>query len=130
MLRTVYAGLRQSTPCGMRVNQGALGALVPQRTMSDASSSDDPNFFEMVELFFDRAVELVKDKLVDDMKGKLSREEKVKKVNGLLRCIRPCNHVLDISFPIKRDNGDYEIIKGWRAQHSQHRTPCKGGKCS
>ncbi|MFV0605646.1 MAG: Glu/Leu/Phe/Val family dehydrogenase [Niabella sp.] len=46
---------------------------------------------------------------------------------GLLDQIRACNAVLRLRFPIKKDNGDIEVIEAYRVQHSQHKTPCKGG---
>jgi len=45
---------------------------------------------------------------------------------GLLRQIKACNAVYYVQFPVKI--GDrYEIFQGWRAEHSQHRKPTKGG---
>jgi glutamate dehydrogenase (NAD(P)+) len=32
-----------------------------------------------------------------------------------------------MQFPLKRDDGTIEVINGWRAQHSVHRLPSKGG---
>ncbi len=45
----------------------------------------------------------------------------------LLSQIRECNAVYRISFPIRRDDGSIETITGWRAEHSHHKTPTKGG---
>lgn len=81
----------------------------------------------MVELFFDRATGLMEDRLVEQVKTRMPIEDKKKKVRGILRNMKPCNHVLEFCFPLRRDNGEFELIRGWRAQHSQHRTPCKGG---
>ena len=48
-------------------------------------------------------------------------------IEGLLDAIRACNHVVSVTFPLRRDDGSIVSIEGWRAQHSQHKTPCKGG---
>jgi glutamate dehydrogenase (NAD(P)+) len=55
-------------------------------------------------------------------------EQKRERGKGIMRMLEPCHHVLEVAFPLKRDNGKYEMITGYRAQHSNHRTPTKGGK--
>lgn len=107
----------------------ASASLLRVRRYSEAvgEKDDDPNFFRMVEGFFDRGASIVEDKLVHDLKTRETPEQKRHRVRGILKIIKPCNHVLSVSFPIKRDNGEWEMIEGYRAQHSQHRTPCKGG---
>lgn len=90
-------------------------------------SSEDPSFFHMVEYFYHKGWQVVEDKLVEEYKGRISGEEKRKRVNGYLKIIGPCHSILEVSFPLRRDNGEYVVINGWRAQHSHHRLPCKGG---
>uniref|UniRef100_A0A3B4BMV0 Glutamate dehydrogenase n=1 Tax=Pygocentrus nattereri TaxID=42514 RepID=A0A3B4BMV0_PYGNA len=97
-----------------------------QRYSQVVDKEDDPNFFRMVEGFFDRGAAIVEDKLVESLKTRETPEQKRHRVRGILKIIKPCNHVLAVSFPLKRDNGEWEIVEGYRAQHSQHRTPCKG----
>ena len=46
---------------------------------------------------------------------------------GVLDQIKACNAVYQIRFPVKRDDGRIEVIEAYRVQHSQHKTPCKGG---
>jgi glutamate dehydrogenase (NAD(P)+) len=46
---------------------------------------------------------------------------------GLLSQIKAVNSVYRMRFPLKRDDGTIEVIHGWRAQHSVHRLPTKGG---
>eukprot|EP00069_Balaena_mysticetus_P017689 bmy_10899T0 len=92
-----------------------------------ADREDDPSFFKTVDGFFDRGASIVEDKLVEDLKTRESEEQRRNRVRGVLRIIKPCNHVLRLSFPVRRDGGSWEVIEGYRAQHRLHRTPCKGG---
>lgn len=46
---------------------------------------------------------------------------------GILEQIKACNAVYRMRYPVKLDNGGIEVIEAYRVQHSQHKTPCKGG---
>lgn len=117
-------------PSAAMQNRNYADHQIPDR-LKDMTTHPNPRFFDMVEYFFHRACMIVEDKLVDDLKfrkgQRLTLEQRKAKVKGILTVMEQCDHILEIAFPIKRDNGEYEMIKGYRAQHSMHRTPCKGG---
>lgn len=46
---------------------------------------------------------------------------------GLLEQIKMCNSLYQMEFPLRRDDGSIEVVQAWRAEHSHHRTPTKGG---
>ena len=101
---------------------------IPDR-LQHVPTALDPGFFEMVEYFFHKACVVVEDTLIDEhMKNqRIPMEDKVMKCRGILQLIEPCAHVLEVNFPLQRDTGYFEMITGFRAQHSHHRNPCKGG---
>jgi glutamate dehydrogenase (NAD(P)+) len=67
-----------------------------------------PGFFDNVSLYFDLAAAFTKHPI------------------GLLDQIKVCNSVYLFKFPVRTRRG-YEVISGWRVQHSQHKLPVKGG---
>ncbi|MDQ3169326.1 MAG: Glu/Leu/Phe/Val dehydrogenase [Acidobacteriota bacterium] len=46
---------------------------------------------------------------------------------GLLDQIKRVNTVVKFEFPIRRDDGSIEVVRAWRAEHSHHKMPVKGG---
>src|SRR5918994_422538 len=46
---------------------------------------------------------------------------------GLLDQIKMCNSVYRMEFPLKKDDGSIEVMHAWRAEHSHHKLPVKGG---
>lgn len=71
--------------------------------------STDYSFYESVNQSFDKAAKFTK---WDP---------------GILEQIKACNAVYRMKFPVKMDDGHIEVIEAYRVQHSQHKTPCKGG---
>jgi len=47
--------------------------------------------------------------------------------SGLLDQIRICNSVYSFAFPVRHADGTIEVVHAWRAEHSHHKLPTKGG---
>lgn len=73
------------------------------------STNNEYSFFQSVEKSFDKA-------------SKFTKWEK-----GILEQIKACNSIYSMRFPVKMDDGNIEVIEAYRVQHSQHKSPCKGG---
>lgn len=58
---------------------------------------------------------------------KRSEEQRKKTIRGIFEFMLPCNSILETSFRVKMDDGSTKVFSGYRAQHSHHRLPTKGG---
>ena len=67
------------------------------------------NFEDAVNAYFDRA-------------ASFSPHSK-----GVIEQIRSCDSVHTFEFPIRHADGNIELVRGWRAEHSHHKLPTKGG---
>lgn len=46
---------------------------------------------------------------------------------GIWQILRTPERTLEVGIPVARDNGDIEVLTGYRVQYSSARGPCKGG---
>jgi glutamate dehydrogenase (NAD(P)+) len=66
--------------------------------------------------------------LFDDVCGFVDEAAKYLDIHpGLLDQIKACNSIYKFNFPLRNEDGTYEVITGYRIQHSQHKLPVKGG---
>lgn len=103
--------------------------VIPKH-LKDMEKQENPSFKDMVHYFFHRARSFVQEKLINELKesdSKLSLKARIHRVTGILNVMQNTDSVLETHFPFKRENGQYEIVQSFRAQHSCHRLPCKGG---
>jgi len=47
--------------------------------------------------------------------------------SDMQREIKACNAIVKVQFPVQMDSGEYKVFTGYRAVHSDHRLPVKGG---
>ena len=66
-------------------------------------------FYRSVGRYFDRAAEYC------DLEA------------GLLQQIKACKAVYRMRFPVRKDDGKIVVVEAYRAEHSHHRLPTKGG---
>jgi glutamate dehydrogenase (NAD(P)+) len=66
-------------------------------------------FFESVSHYFDQAAAVAKVK------------------PGMLKQVKSCNAVYRLRFPVYQDDGTITVLEAYRAEHSFHRLPTKGG---
>ncbi|MFQ5602818.1 MAG: Glu/Leu/Phe/Val dehydrogenase [bacterium] len=71
--------------------------------------SPNLSFFETVLAFFDKAAAFTS------------------YPQGLLEQIKYCNSIYQFKFPLKNQDGSYEIVQAFRVEHSHHKLPVKGG---
>ncbi|XP_024527456.1 glutamate dehydrogenase, mitochondrial [Selaginella moellendorffii] len=69
----------------------------------------DAAFLEAVDIYYDKAAALASP------------------TPDILAQIKGCNNILKVQFPLKCSDGTVELIEAYRAQHSHHRMPVKGG---
>ncbi len=67
------------------------------------------DFFESVSHYFDRAASFTKIPA------------------GLVKQVKSCNAVFRMRFPVRQDDGSITVVEAFRAEHSYHRLPTKGG---
>jgi len=66
-------------------------------------------FFQSVSRYFDQAVSL------SDLPPDLVKQ------------VKACNSIYRMRFPVRDDDGNVQVIEAYRAEHSHHRLPTKGG---
>lgn len=120
------------------ISKGAR-ATIAVRANSDIPAGE-PSFNQMVLINQAKAMPIVKDyilnkKVVSDqkraeMEGHWSDKYtnfSVEQINGTFEGMNECEELIKVKLRLKKDDGGYENIDAYRARHSTHKTPTKGG---
>lgn len=86
-----------------------VAKAVPQPILPRMAPREDLNAFRIAQMQFDMAAEYLK---LDP---------------GLRQILRTPKRVLEVSIPVKMDNGQTKVFVGFRVQHNVSRGPAKGG---
>ncbi|XP_053698636.1 glutamate dehydrogenase, mitochondrial-like [Sabethes cyaneus] len=101
---------------------------MPQE-LEQIATEKDPQFSKMVQYFFHKACVKLEPRLLEYLKKypRMKDEKRQQRVQAIFQTLSGTANTLEIRFPVLRDDGNYEIITGYRSHHSLHRLPVKGG---
>lgn len=113
------------------------------RLASSAGGTDNPKFYAMVLEFTEASADILENKLLAENEVQLGRHENVMKaqldamkrtseqrrktIHGIFDFMLPCKSILETHFRVRMDDDTHKVFSGYRAQHSHHRLPTKGG---
>jgi len=86
-----------------------VAKAVPQPILPRMAPREDLNPFRIAQMQFDMAAEYLK---LDP---------------GLRQILRTPKRIMEVSIPVKMDNGQTKVFVGYRVQHNVSRGPAKGG---
>lgn len=109
--------------------------VVPQRCyeipehLKEIGKEERPVFSKMVEYYYHNACTYMEDQLMKYLEKypRLTNEQRSARVNFILKLIGVSNCCLEVNFPISKKDGSFELLQGFRAHHTVHRLPVKGG---
>ncbi|GJQ86633.1 Gdh [Trypoxylus dichotomus] len=113
-----------------RRSYSELGRLPPE--YEDMQENDNRTFWDMVQYNFHKARVVVEQKLIENLNHRrnqipLPENKRRVKVRNIMAYLENCDSLLEMHFPVKRDNGTYQLIKGYRTMHKCHKMPVIGG---
>lgn len=106
-------------------------------------AADNPKFYAMVLDFTQSSADILEKELLKQNELKIghdlqmredqikamerSVEQKQKTIEGIFDFMLPCKSIIETNFRVRMDDGSHKVFSGYRAQHSHHRLPTKGG---
>ncbi|EDV42493.1 uncharacterized protein Dana_GF18014 [Drosophila ananassae] len=97
--------------------------------LKKVETDTDPEFSSMVLYYYHKAAQAMEPELIKSMDKytHMKPEERKARVSAILNLIGSVSTSVEVNFPIIRQDGNYEIVTGYRAHHVRHRLPLKGG---
>lgn len=100
------------------------------KNLKDIPNAKNPEFGKMVQYYYHNAAQIMEESVIKEVAAKypkMKKEQVTSRVSAILQLIGKTSCCLEVTFPLLRENGKYELITGYRSHHMRHKLPLKGG---
>ncbi|KAL9894593.1 glutamate dehydrogenase, mitochondrial-like [Glossina fuscipes fuscipes] len=122
--------LQKFMPITQRLGLTRHEHKMPKHLENMLEENEKPNFAHMVQYYYHAAACLMEPNLVKELEKKYPRADnkwRQGRVAAILKFIGVVSCCIEVTFPLYKTDGTYELITGYRAHHCRHRSPVKGG---